>query len=119
MKSLWLDDERPAPSGWIHVQTAPEAIRALESGQFSEVSLDHDLGRCGSCGFGERHTAPCPHRGDGYQVACWLEERVNTDPTFPVPRVYVHTQNAAAMPRMVQAVDKIERVRQQRLVEDK
>lgn len=28
---VWLDDERPAPKGWVHVKTADEAIHLLES----------------------------------------------------------------------------------------
>lgn len=110
MKKLWLDDERPAPVGWVRVRTAPEAIAQLETRGFDEVSLDHDLGTCDGC------RGRCEHVGDGYLVACWLEERVMTDVTFPVPKVYVHTQNAAARPRMLQAVRQIDRLRDRRLV---
>jgi hypothetical protein len=28
---LWLDDERPAPKGWVLAKTANEAIRHLEN----------------------------------------------------------------------------------------
>ena len=28
---IWLDDERPAPQGWVHAKTAAEAIHLLES----------------------------------------------------------------------------------------
>ena len=57
---LWLDDERPAPDGWVHARTAYEAIEFLLAGDVSEVSLDHDLGP--------------PDAGDGYQVACAIEQ---------------------------------------------
>lgn len=42
---LWLDDERPMPEGFdFHAKTAKEAIRCLETGNVTEISLDHDLG---------------------------------------------------------------------------
>lgn len=42
---LWVDDLRPAPDeSWTWVVTAPEAVRALRSGQVEVMSLDHDLG---------------------------------------------------------------------------
>lgn len=44
MTRLWLDDERPAPAGWVHVRTASTAIELLAAGGVTEVSLDHDLG---------------------------------------------------------------------------
>jgi hypothetical protein len=101
MKKLWLDDERPEPEGWVRAKTANVAINYLATGIFGEVSLDHDLG---------------PEiAGTGYQVICWLEERVMTDPHFPVPIVHVHTANASARGRMTHAARNIEMVRQQRI----
>lgn len=44
---LWVDDDledRKAPEGWLHVQTVPEALKVLDTGRVSELSLDHDLG---------------------------------------------------------------------------
>jgi hypothetical protein len=41
---LWLDDERPAPTGWRHVTTAQSALIALYANDVTELSLDHDLG---------------------------------------------------------------------------
>ena len=62
---LWLDDERPMPSGYdIHVKTSQAAMAVISTmGEFiDEVSLDHDLGDLnGDC-------------GDGYEVACFIEE---------------------------------------------
>ena len=101
MRKLWLDDERPEPEGWVRAKTAGHAVMLLASGTFGEVSLDHDLGPDSA--------------GTGYQVACWLEEQVMTDPSFPVPLVHVHTANASARGKMMQAVRNIEMVRQQRI----
>ncbi len=43
MKVL-LDDVQDAPQGWVRVQWPEEAYRLLETGQVTEISLDHDLG---------------------------------------------------------------------------
>ena len=100
-KKLWLDDERPEPEGWVRAKTAGIAIAHLASGTFGEVSLDHDLGPEAA--------------GTGYDVACWLEEQAYTDPHFPLPIVHVHTANAGARPKMVQALYNVEMIRQQRI----
>ncbi|MEZ4449548.1 MAG: cyclic-phosphate processing receiver domain-containing protein [Nannocystaceae bacterium] len=58
---LWLDDQRPMPADYeVRVTTAAEAIAALEGGEITAVSLDHDLGDEAEV-------------GSGYQVACWIE----------------------------------------------
>ncbi len=98
---LWLHDDRPEPEGWVRARTASHAIMFLASGTFGEVSLDHDLGP--------------ESAGTGYQVACWLEEEVMTNPSFPAPIVHVHTVNASARGKMLQAVHNIKMVRQQRI----
>ena len=40
---VWLDDERAAAGGWVHVRTPEEAIELLRGGEVEELSLDHDL----------------------------------------------------------------------------
>ncbi len=37
-------EDRAGPEGWIHVTTARDAIRLLETGRVVELLLDHDLG---------------------------------------------------------------------------
>lgn len=50
VRRLWVDDERPAPDGWVWAKTSAEAIVRLagldsdDPRAFGEVSLDHDLG---------------------------------------------------------------------------
>ena len=46
---LWLDDRRPAPSGWTRAYTVAEAQRYLATEEVEEASLDHDLGACEAC----------------------------------------------------------------------
>ena len=64
MYKIWLDDERPAPDGWILARWPQEAISWLASGDVTHISLDHDLGD--------------DSRGTGYDVILWIEEAVAT-----------------------------------------
>ena len=41
---VYLDDLRTPPDGWVLVQWPEEAIELLETGEVTELSLDHDLG---------------------------------------------------------------------------
>jgi hypothetical protein len=43
--NLWVDDERPAPEGWMWTKNVPDTIEALSSKDFDEMSLDYVLGR--------------------------------------------------------------------------
>jgi hypothetical protein len=69
---LWVDDERPAPSGWTHAHNYREATGYLYTGKVDTISLDHDLGEDKS----------------GYDIAKFLvEQRI-------WPRIiYIHTMN--------------------------
>lgn len=88
---LWLDDLRPAPSGWLWVKTAWEAIDALQRGGVAEVSLDHDLGE--------------PAAGTGYDVAEWIEVEAYHGRVARL-RWRVHSANPIGAERMTRALDK-------------
>lgn len=93
---IYLDDERPAPEGWVLVKTVPAFIDLMRSarGRVEEVSLDHDLGEEGG--------------GTGHDAVSWLEEQVLAY-DYPAPRrVHVHTSNPSARPRMEAAAATIE-----------
>jgi hypothetical protein len=91
---LFLDDVRKAPSGWIPVRTAVDAIRLLETGMVHVISLDHDLGT----------------KETGYDVACWIEAKVMLDPNFHTPRIEVHSANPVGAARIRACIDSIERI---------
>jgi hypothetical protein len=85
---VWLDDERdPADpqiikgfgssADLIWVKTVEEAIKLLETGEVTWISLDNYLG------FGLR---------EGYEVARWLEEQAALGQLKPL-QVYAHTMN--------------------------
>jgi hypothetical protein len=96
---VWLDDERAAPEGWVHVRTPEEAIELLRGGDVQELSLDHDLGL--DAGARER---------TGYDVLLWLEAEVGARRARPPAAMTVHSGNVAAVKRMEQAIESIRRL---------
>lgn len=90
---IYLDDMRPAPEGWIRVETASEAIGLLNTGKITHISLDHDLGED-------------PGVGNGYDVICFIERQVMLGLMEP-PEISIHTANNTARPRMEQALANI------------
>lgn len=91
---VFLDDERPTPTGWIAARWPEEVIALLERGGVTDVSLDHDLGD-------DVH-------GTGYDVIRWIEEAVVIRNFIP-PRIFVHSANPPARLRMMQGIASIER----------
>jgi hypothetical protein len=92
---IFLDDERPAPPGWVRAYWPDEVIALLARGEVTEVSLDHDLGD--------------DERGTGYDVVLWVEEAVATR-GFVAPKLTVHSANSSARAKMEQGIAKISRM---------
>jgi hypothetical protein len=92
---VFLDDERQTPKGWRRVYWPADAIRLLEAGDVTELSLDHDLGD--------------DERGTGYDVIVWIEEAVALR-GFKPPRITIHSANASAAQKMRAGVEAIERL---------
>lgn len=92
---VFLDDERPTPPGWTAASWPEEVIALLETGQVTDVSLDHDLGD-------DAH-------GTGYDVIMWIEEAVAVRGFVP-PRITVHSANPTARQRMALGIAAIERL---------
>ena len=82
---VFLDDKRETPAGWVRVFWPDEAIALLETGEVSEISLDHDLGD--------------DQRGTGYDVILWVEKAVMTR-GFRPPQMQVHSANSSARRKM-------------------
>jgi len=89
---VYLDDERPAPAGWMQVRWPEEVICLLQTGQVTDVSLDHDLGD--------------DQRGTGYDVIRWIEDQVAFH-DFTPPCLSVHSANPSARVRMEQGIERI------------
>jgi hypothetical protein len=91
---VFLDDERPTPVGWVAARWPEDVIAHLQTGEVTELSLDHDLGD-------DAH-------GTGYDVIVWIEEAVVTR-GFRPPRIAVHSANPAARQRMEAGIAAIKR----------
>jgi hypothetical protein len=88
---VFLDDIRPAPSGFVLVKKPEEAIRLLQTGQVTHLSLDHDLGDI---------------PGTGNDVLLWIEKEVFLN-GFAPPSITVHSSNPSARVKMLAGIEKI------------
>lgn len=85
---VWLDDERPMPSGFdVHVKTAKALLALLYRGTVNFVSFDHDLG-----------TGPT-----GYDAAKEIE-RAAFKGTIKPPEFDVHSANPVGAQNIIQAM---------------
>ena len=107
---LWLDDRRPAPTGWMHALNVAEAQAILTSHDVDEASLDHDLGACESCMDGlsteewlevhDYNMPACDHVGTGYTLCLWMAETGH----WPKHRPAVHSMNQEGAERMREVI---------------
>lgn len=94
---VFLDDIRNPPSDeWIVVRTYEDCIKFLETGQVTELSLDHDLGNYNSYCY------------TGYDVAVWIEEKVWKSDFYP-PVISVHSANPVGLQRILASIESIKR----------
>lgn len=93
---VYLDDVRETPEGWHRCFWPEEVIALLQTGNVTELSLDHDLGD-------DEH-------GTGYDVITWIEEAVVTANFIP-PQIKVHSANPVARNKMQAGIDFINRFR--------
>jgi len=90
---IFLDDERPAPEGWVACRWPSEVITLIEQGSVEVVSLDHDLGD--------------DERGTGYDVCTWLEKKIwdeGWDGDFVPPIFQIHSANPVGRERMAMSI---------------
>ena len=92
---VYLDDERIAPQGWRQTRWPDEVIALLQTGDVTDLSLDHDLGD--------------DERGTGYDVILWLERAVATEGFMP-PRLSVHSANSSARMKMEAGIQSIQKL---------
>lgn len=92
MSNLYVDDVREVPGGWDSAKSFHEAIYMLEKEQYTELSLDHDLG----CFYGNKEMT-------GYDILMWLIDRKRKG--IPGPSsIKVHSANPVGRERMEQAI---------------
>ncbi|TWU21715.1 hypothetical protein Pla52o_39020 [Novipirellula galeiformis] len=92
---IYLDDERVTPEGWARVYWPDEAIKLLQSGDVTAISLDHDLGD--------------DDRGTGYDVVFLSDEQVALHDCVPTV-MQVHSENVSARTKMPTALTAMEKV---------
>ncbi|HEX5582349.1 cyclic-phosphate processing receiver domain-containing protein [Gaiella sp.] len=97
---VFLDDLRDAPEGWVRTRSPEETIALLETGEVTELSLDHDLG------------LDTPERErTGYTVLAWLEREIGEGRwRFELPRIAIHSANPPGRLRMRRAIEAIQRL---------
>jgi len=82
------------PAGFdVHVKTAGEAIKLLEGGKVTEISLDHDLGEDG---------------GTGYFVTKWMEWAAAMG-RLPHLKWAIHSANPVGRRNMEMALVNVEK----------
>lgn len=98
---IWLDDERPAPTGWLHVKTVAEAFKVLlDADEFKEsieeISCDNDLGE------------DIP---EGYTFLDKIEELFHTGDPYSLikTKFRVHSANSGRRVYMEQTIASIKR----------
>lgn len=90
---IWVDDVRPAPEGYVWVQSVNGAIAEIcsheQSGKpFQLIDIDHDSGLYFGCG------------GDYIRLLDWLEE---TDRNYPIR---IHSMNPVGRENMRRIIEK-------------
>lgn len=90
MIKIWLDDERKAPSGFIHLHSVNEVIDFILTSGYASfyLDLDHDLGVYNTDG------------GDAIKLINWLLQNGYHDNTFYKFRFHLHTANSVGYANM-------------------
>lgn len=82
---VYLDDDREAPDGWTRTRNVESATFLLGSRRVTHLSLDFDLE--------PQHYAGELDAKTGVAVLYWLRDQLESDSTFPVPVISIHSQN--------------------------
>lgn len=102
----YLDDERPAPEGWVPVRDPRSMIvifALAKPGEIEAISFDHDLG----CYDGKMELT-------GYWVLEHIENLVASSDWYKeiVPNdLRIHSANAGVYKKMEQAIGSIRRLK--------
>jgi len=95
---LYVDDIRNAPNGDWHVaRTVNEAIRAIASRLFSEISLDHDISHQVTVNELSR---PYPCDETFQAVTYFIGEKYTKNRQNPIPVITIHSANPVGADKM-------------------
>jgi hypothetical protein len=84
------------------IHSVEECNKLLLTRQVQFLSLDNDLGSLDP-------------KTEGFNVLNFLDELVNDDPTFPIPEITVHSSNASRAQSMRLAIQRLERIKSERM----
>ncbi len=111
---LWLDDNRPAPEGWVHARNVEAAKVRLLQGDVEELSLDFDMDtpECATCNFecgfreegGCQKACPCHAdngRENGGDLVRWMQQWG----IWPKKKPVVHSVNPHGAAEMRYLID--------------
>ena len=113
MKSIYLDDNRPAPEGWVLARNAEEVMLALLTGGVDRLSLDFDLDQppcqtcqdtCGLREQGCQRGCKCHAANggiNGMEVLEWMRDMGR----WPRQKPLVHSANTEQAPKMQAFID--------------
>lgn len=92
---FWVDDIRPAPEGWVWIQTVGQAAVYITgyADVIDEISLDHDLGHL---------------KISGYDIACMIEELIR-DGKMGRIKLTSHSANPVGRAKIEAVVKAIDR----------
>ena len=93
MIKLFVDDRRPCWEGWDLARTITEAIRKLDTGYVSEISLDHDAGY-------RREVVDGKHETVGEETIEPIARFIVRMPPEQRPKVNIHSDNSVGVDRM-------------------
>ncbi len=94
MRKLYVDDLRPCPEGWDVARNFHQAIVMLETHEYDEVSLDHDIASF----YGNKEMT-------GYDVLQYLIMKKLEGETVPT-KIHVHSANPVGIVKMQEDIDR-------------
>lgn len=99
---VWLDDLRDAPDDtWVVCRTPEDFAKVLHGIEvITVISFDHDLGYVDD--FGDEVS--------GYTCARWLEKKLRSDATYPVPEMRVHSMNPVGVRNIAHVIQRINKL---------
>lgn len=94
---LWIDDIREPPEDYdAWARNYDEAIRAINTGVFNVISLDHDLGEDSKT---------------GYDILCNIERQIAKGGWWiQLPEFRVHSANPVGAANMLRAIGSINKM---------
>ena len=95
MKKLYVDDIRKCPTGWDLAKDYFEALEMLDTTDYDEISLDHDLAS---------YEPDTKEERTGVDIVRFLVER-KIDGKYVPPIINVHSANPVGSKRMEQDIE--------------